>query len=306
MDITKRVLKLHDMGYSQRAITLEVYGKDSLRHRVRKIIEESERPYTPRILLFDIETSPAVSYHWGRYRCNIGVNQTISRPYIITYAAKWLGDDQVFSDMLPLHELYQDEPANDLHLTRALWNLFDEADIVIGHYAKGFDVPQTYTRFAIHGLPEPSPFKIIDTKEIASRHFKFETNQLDEIADHLGVGRKIKTDFSLWRGCVENDLDSWDQMLIYNEQDVTVLEDVYMKLRPYAKNLPNISLYYSGEVPRCMVCGSDNLTLLDKHAYTALSKFESYRCECGHVQRARQNQFTKERMKSNHANVTQR
>lgn len=260
----------------------------------------------PRVLLFDIETAPSISYHWGRWKINVGVKQVISRPYVITWAAKWLGSPEVMSDMLPFYlDHFQANPKCDLQIVQTLWRLLDEADIVIGHFVKRFDVPQMNARFAIHGMAPPSPYKMICTKEMASKNFKFEGNSLAELADHLGVGNKIDTNFDTWKNCVEGfgTVDGWNTMLTYNEKDVTVLEDVYLRLRAFDTKHPNVSLYYGDSEVRCTVCGSTNIVELEKPVYTQVSEFKSFRCECGHVSRARKNQRTKEEMAATLINV---
>jgi len=46
----------------------------------------------PRVLIFDIETSPMVAYVWGRRDQNVALNQIKDEWYVIAWAAKWLGD----------------------------------------------------------------------------------------------------------------------------------------------------------------------------------------------------------------------
>ena len=43
----------------------------------------------PRILLIDIETAPLLSYTWGTWDQNIGLNQIEQDTYILSWAAKW-------------------------------------------------------------------------------------------------------------------------------------------------------------------------------------------------------------------------
>lgn len=48
-----------------------------------------------KILIVDIETAPKLAYVWGFWNTNVGLNQTLSSTYIMSYAAKWLGDEGV-------------------------------------------------------------------------------------------------------------------------------------------------------------------------------------------------------------------
>lgn len=309
----RQVCKMKAEGKTHRVIGRAVGISASTVHSIlvkyyyNNKANKAHKSKEPRVLLFDIETAPAISYHWGRWKVNVGVSQVIQRPYVITWAAKWLGSPTIFSDSLPFYKTFAKDEKDDINIVKSLWKMLDEADIVIAHYGKKFDIPQMNARFVKHGLPQPSPYRVIDTKEMASKFFKFEANSLAELADFLEVdsGNKNKTDFDTWRDCVEGKgtPKAWDTMLTYNEQDVNVLEDVYLKLRPYANNHPNISVFYEGDDMRCTVCGSKSLTELSGNAYTNVSKFKSYRCKCGHVQRGRKNLRSKDQMKSTLANA---
>jgi len=84
-----------------------------------------------------------------------------------------------------------------------------------------------------------------------------------------------------------------EEMEIYNIQDVEVLEEVYLKLRPYIKSHPNVAVYMDIDKRVCSACGSDNLTQTDKYQYTNTGKFKVYRCECGAESRGRRTDFDK-------------
>ena len=44
------------------------------------------------ILLLDIETSPVVAWVWGLRDQNVGLNMIKEDWYVLSWAAKWLGD----------------------------------------------------------------------------------------------------------------------------------------------------------------------------------------------------------------------
>src|SRR5690606_22016747 len=48
-----------------------------------------------RILTLDVETSPMLSYHFGLWDQNIGINQIVKQSRIICFAAKWVGEKPV-------------------------------------------------------------------------------------------------------------------------------------------------------------------------------------------------------------------
>lgn len=261
-------------------------------HRTSKITgdfiwkTESERKNDlPKILLFDLESSPMISYHFQMWKVNIGLSQVIEKPHLLTWAAKWFHEDTIMTDRLTVKEALAND---DERITHSLWKIMDEADIIIGHYSSKFDEPLANTRFAVHGLAPLSPHTTIDTKMVASKYFKIYSNKLDAVAELFGLEQKIHTDFTLWRGCMEGDESSLSDMLTYNVQDVVVLEHVYTKLIPFIKNHPNMALYSNTEESQCTRCGSTELVELTKKYKTTVSVFKTYRClNCGSISRGR-------------------
>jgi hypothetical protein len=229
-----------------------------------------------KILFLDIETLPNISYTWGKYEQNvIDFHQEWC---LATFAAKWLGG-KVFSKGLPDYPGYKPWSYDDSKLAADLWKLFDEAEVIIAHNGDQFDIKKANARFLLHHLEPPSPYKTVDTKKIAKAVAKFNSNKLDDLGEHLGEGRKIKTEFSLWRGCMTGDAKSWSKMCRYNEQDVLLLERVYNRLLGWAKNHPNLGTIVNDFC--CPKCGSKALQSRGMAVTTAM-KYRRFQCqECG-------------------------
>ena len=247
----------------------------------------------PKVLLFDIETSPILSYAWGLWNQNIYPEQILNDWFIISWSAKWLYSDKVESDILTSEEILEKD---DFRIVSSLWKIVNESNVIIAHNAKGFDIPRSNTRFLIHKLLPPNLSKVIDTLEVAKKNFGFSSNKLEYICGMLNLEQKRKTDFSLWKKCLEGDEKSLADMRKYNEQDVNILEDMYMVIRPWIRPHPNFGLWGEGNGMVCPNCGSDKLKE-EGFYYTQVSKFISYRCECGALSRAKQNQLGKEERK---------
>lgn len=244
-----------------------------------------------RILIFDVETFPLIVYTWGLFKQNIGINQIIEDTAIITWSAKWLGENNVLKGVLTPDEAIM---RDDKRIVKDLWNLIDEADILVAHYGDKFDIPVIKGRFLKHNLGLPTPYRSVDTKKVASKEFKLPSYKLDAIATYLGCANKIKTDFDLWKDCSNGDEEALEKMSTYNDQDILTLEEVYLKLREYDSRHPSISVLNNTNKPSCRVCGS---TKLDPHGYkyTNSSKFQVYKCKnCGSLNRGRSSKFNKE------------
>ena len=75
-------------------------------------------------------------------------------------------------------------------------------------------------------------------------------------------------------------------MFQYNQWDVECLEAVYLRLRPWIRNHPNLALYFESDHVVCPNCGSTHL-YSDGFYYTTVNKYQVFRCECGAVSRVR-------------------
>lgn len=263
---------------------------DALRKYFKELYKEVEPinytiPKTARILLFDLETAPTTAYVWGRFDQTVAQKQVVKEGYILTYSAKWLGEDTIISNRIT-------DKGDDSTIVKELAELFDQADIIVAHNALRFDVPLLKTRMIALGMNPPLPSKIVDTLRIAKAEFRFPSNSLDNIAAYLGLPRKAShSGFELWTRCMAMEDEAFEEMLEYNVQDVVVLEQLYLRLRNWSKTHPNVSLLEAPGVARCVCCGSENLKPVEKKKfYTGTCAYELVTCgDCGKVNRKRTN-----------------
>lgn len=234
----------------------------------------------PRILLFDIETAPSLGAYFELYREG-NIVWAEKDWYILCFVAKWLDSKEVITSALPDYPLYKRNREDDKQVVKALWKLLNEADIVVAHNGDQFDIKKSNARFIEHGLKPPKPYKSIDTKKIAKQYFRFDSNKLDELGRHLGLGRKLQTGgHKLWQDCIKGDKKAWRKMVEYNIQDVKLLEKVYLKFLPWIQNHPNFNVYVGSE-NKCPNCGSKQL-MRQGHAYSATGVFQQFNCKkCG-------------------------
>lgn len=254
----------------------------------------------PNILFADIETAPILADVWGLWMNNVSLNQINRDWYVLSWAAKWADSKEVMCDALPMHPaVYANDKEDDYSICLSLWEMLDKADIVVGHNGDRFDWPKMNARFIKHGMLPPSPYKTVDTLKIAKASFKFTSNKLDFLGTHLQVGRKIKHQgHELWTGCMQGDNECWAGMIKYNKQDVLLLEAVYYKLLPWAKNHPNMGLYHDEEEATCPKCNSTDLHYRG-YAYSPLGKFHRFQCQvCGGWGRDKTTTLTKEKRKA--------
>lgn len=226
-----------------------------------------------KILLLDIETAPNLAHVWKLWDENVPLERLLQSGYILCWAAKWLGKEDVIFSSRKKH--------SQKVMLAKMHRLLDEADAVIHYNGKRFDIPWINKEFIITGLTPPSPYKQIDLLETAKRQFKFPSNKLEYVAKALGVGEKMKhSGYGVWLGCMNGDKESWAEMQAYNIQDVIILEKVYYKLQPWIKGHANHSLFSAGNLV-CPHCGGTHHQKRG-FSYTLASKFQRYRCiDCG-------------------------
>ena len=230
-----------------------------------------------KILILDIETFPNLAYVWGMYEQN--VIKFKQQTCIASYVYKWLDEKKVYGVSLPDFSGYKPGSYDDKKLVQSLWPLLDAADVVVAHNGQSFDVKVIQGRFLAHDIKPPSPFQQVDTKLAVKKVSRFNSNKLDDLGELFGLGKKIKTDFGLWLGCINGDKKAWANMMKYNKQDVLLLEKLYLRLLPWISSHPNRSLFENR--PVCPKCGSKKLQKAGTRRCVTRS-YTRYRCsDCG-------------------------
>jgi len=250
-----------------------------------------------KILVFDVETAPLRSYTWGLWDQTVQPAQIISDWFMLTWSAKWLFEDKVFSDKLTSEEALNED---DKRISESIWHLLNEADIIIAHNAKKFDVKKLNTRFLLNDLNAPMPYQVIDTLTHLRNKFSISSNRLDYVNELLGIGRKMDTGgFKLWDGCMKGDEESLKKMEEYNIVDVEILEETYLRIRPWISPHPNMGLFIEDDVDVCPSCASENLAFGGTPYRTGAAAYESFRCnDCGSTGRSKKSSHKKSTTRS--------
>jgi DNA polymerase elongation subunit (family B) len=229
-----------------------------------------------RILIVDIETRPNLAWCWGLFDQTVGLNQIVEPGRVICWAAKWHGE----RDVMFGSEFHDGRKK----MLRQVWQLIDEADVVVGYNSKNFDLKHLSGEFLLAGLGAPSPWRDVDLLQVVRRRFRFPSNRLQFVAGQLGLGSKTAHDgFELWVKCIERDPKAWAKMRQYNIQDVRLTESLYDVLLPWIVSHPNRRLI-DGEV--CPRCGEGPLHRRG-FVLTAAGRFPKLRCKsCGGYSRS--------------------
>lgn len=210
----------------------------------------------PKLLYFDIETAPIVAYTWGAHKQYINPSNIIEDWFVMAWAAKWVCTSSMFSYVVNVKEV---KNCDDSRIIKPLWDLFNQADIIIGHNSDRFDIKRMNWRWAMHNYTPPRPYKTVDTLKAARSVWGATSNKLDYLTKNLGLNGKMETQSGLFWKCKEGDAQALRELRKYNEIDVLEGESLYLKVRPWMKNHPNMGLYYETDTSRCKNCGSTDL-----------------------------------------------
>jgi DNA polymerase elongation subunit (family B) len=210
-------------------------------------------PQEPKIkrLFFDCETAPDVAYTWRvGPKIFLDYENIIEERSLISIAYKWEHEKDIKA-------LWWKGLGKDKHMLEKFVPILEEADEIVAHYGDRFDLPWIRARAAFHGIPVSPYIKSIDTKAQSSRLFYFNSNRLDYLAQFLGVGKKMETDFDLWKDVMAGSATALARMIRYNKHDVRLLEKVYKKLEGYNKPKTHVAVLNGGNKEDCPYCGSD-------------------------------------------------
>ena len=230
---------------------------------------DAESESMSKILILDIETKPITALVWGLFNQNISLNQIVENGGIICVGMKWLGEHKMHMFSVWEHG-FED-------MVKAMHSFISEADAIITYNGDKFDIKKIRGACAEIGLKPFPPVASIDVYKTV-RTFGLTSGKLAFIGPFFKIGQKVATGgMELWTGVMAGDAKAQKRMEKYCEQDVRLLEKVYVRLLPYIVSHPNIG-GGSGSCPRC------KSTKRHKRGprMTAMYRIQRYQCtNCG-------------------------
>lgn len=253
---------------------------------------------TMKILSLDIETTPALSWHYGLFNQNIGIAQVERKPEMLMWATHWYGEP------LSTTKAYW---ANEEGALETLWHQLDEATHVMGYNSDRFDllwINAEFKRLNVMGGKPYSPVQKLDLMKHIKKNFRNLSNKLAFTSTHLlGLeGKKNESALALWlemyraeQAYIDAELYNLKdaarkadrkaaaarkRMERYCIQDVRLLPKMYEELLPWLTGI-NVNVY-TGDLDSCPNCGG---TVQRRgFAYSNGSKKQRYHCQnkkCG-------------------------
>jgi hypothetical protein len=214
----------------------------------------------------------------GQYRRmiyrRIEPDEVLEWPRTVCLAWRWYGNKRV-------EFAAEWQPGGFEGMLRKAWDLFDRADMTVGHNVDRFDEGNLRGEWMTLGLTPPSPVRPIDTLKHARTTARLESYKLDSLLKRFGVGGKTdKYSVKLARAAVTGDREAQRTLRAYNVGDIEASETLYDYIRPWIKNHPHLGLY-TGDEDCCGHCAGGTLEP-SGWAHTAVTAYAQYRCKnCG-------------------------
>lgn len=239
-----------------------------------------EKTKSPSILYLDIESTLNIAGVWGVGKVHLTFENILKERQVSIVGYAW-NDEKVQELHFDLNKYsytkYDDDA--DKALLQKVSKLIEQADLIVAHNGKYFDVSVMRSRLIKHKLPDFMPTLIDDSYE-KIKPIGFNSHKLDYLGKYLGEGRKTEHGFDLWVGIINKDRKSLDKQIKYCMQDVELLRKVYKRIVPYMKSSLNHAVF-SGEAEVCPQCGNKDC-IRRGYKYSRLGKFVQFQCRnCG-------------------------
>lgn len=211
-------------------------------------------PRPLRRLFLDIETSPNIVMSWRiGYKINLSHDNILHERAVICACWSWDGEDEV-------HFSHWDKDQNDRAVLEPLIKAMEEADEIVYQNGDRFDLPWVKTRCLWHKILTRPSYKTVDTLQWARKNFYFNSNKLDYIAQFLGVGGKLKTEFGLWKSIVlDKDAKALKRMVVYCQNDIVILKKVWKRLSEVMPHKTHAGVLAGKDKWTCPRTGSTNV-----------------------------------------------
>ena len=237
---------------------------------------------SPKILVYDIETTPLMAYVWGLGKQVVRHGQLHKERNmydIICITYQWLGDKKA-------RALVFDENQDSTHMIEQFDKMAEAADVTIGKNSDRFDVKQINSQRMLKGLPPLGDWVEKagqdDIEKQIRKYFYLPSYSLDYVSALMGFGGKHKMEFQDWIDIVEKNR-GWKskvhKMVEYGKKDVEDTTAVLKKILPYVKLKTSMTALNEG-IATCNIpeCGS---TEMRKNGTRMINKTKYQRLQCG-------------------------
>jgi len=211
----------------------------------------------PKILVYDIETTPVLAWIW---RCGEQVvrhhqlHEKYNQTKIICITYRWLHQKKAKA------LVWDNNKQCDKKILEDFGDLANEADIIIGKNNARFDDKHINFRRFIHSLPAIPDLarKSDDLERQMRKHFSMQSYALDYFSKLQFGSGKMKMEFNDWVQIVlHKNKKALRKMVTYGKKDADDTADLILQVWPYITPKYNMAAHY-GELC-CVNCGSKRI-----------------------------------------------
>ncbi len=238
-----------------------------------------------RVLCLDIETSLMTAYVFDTGEQYIGHSDIRDDWYIMAWGAKWVED----KDSAIIYKSSYN--GDDSKILKPLWELLNEADIVLTQNGTKFDAKKINARFMLNGFPPPKPYVHFDTYRLTKKVASFTSHSLEYLSSKF-CKRHTKTSHAkypgkkLWVECSKGNKDAQNEMKKYNIEDVLSTEELYLQIRAWAPDSMPKVFDMTNSASECGTCGYVGTMRLGKPRKAQRHTYQQNSCpKCGSWQR---------------------
>ena len=237
-----------------------------------------------KILILDVERLPGITeqYWWDRSDLKnryISYESTVRMPRTTIVCAKWYDSPDVI-------ELAEWDPGGRKRFLKRVHSLLTQAEIVVGHYITGADLPWLAGDLHLEaGLPPLPPIKTVDTLKVIRKVFGSGApfKSLDAFCQIVGI--ESKTDRydqrAMERAVTEKSIPDREKLTAYCVGDVLASQGLYDFLRPYIPNHPTLFVDGKDKLTVCHRCGHDTKPIPRRYVANVLT-YSMRKCtQCG-------------------------
>jgi len=220
----------------------------------------------PRIILWDLETLPNLLEAlkiWPGISNYPGLSLKATINTIICAGWKVLGEKETHCiSAWDFKTRWKRNVNDDYMVCKELYKVLKDADAIVTHNGKRFDLPFLKTRLEKHNLPTlPKTLRHIDTCSVSKQNLSPFNNRLNTLGEQfVGEEKMGHEGWPMWVKVWHRDAVAQENMKQYCMQDVRLLEKIYLKLRKHSDKVPNHALFGDNIHKNCPNCGSVSIT----------------------------------------------
>lgn len=266
-------------------------------------LEKKIEQKRPKILYFDIETTPDIVATFNiKGKQSLSHKQILKRSVILCISWAWNTDKVQSSHFdLSLYDWYKKDDNSDFELLKKFVTMAQEADLVIGHNAKFFDVAKLRSRLVKYRKElNYLDFKptLIDDTYLSIKDIGFETHKLDDVSDYIGIGGKMPhgDGYEWWIEVMRGDKKILKEMVKYCCVDVEKTRTLYAETKPFTDSSLNMAVFYNRpEACPNPLCGQSTRPLIIRGYYTTKAgRYPKLQCPvCGKYAKKGKNMLNK-------------